>query len=151
MSIKDKLSSFKKKIRKWLVYSLLVLFVVGLGYYIIGGMTYSEGTRSGVLTKVSKKGYIFKTYEGQLAISGVGGYVMNPGEQGNVWSFSTRDELVYRELQKYEGRPITLSYKETYRTFYWWGETRYFVTGADPIDREELEERLLIETDSQAD
>ena len=53
---------------KWASLTLLLAFVV---YYFICGITYSEGTRSGVLTKISKRGFVFKTFEGELNVGGL--------------------------------------------------------------------------------
>lgn len=128
----------KKSVKRISLWALAIVIIGGIGFYIFAGMTYSEGTRSGVLTKISKKGYIFKTYEGDLALSGVGGYIINPREEGNVWSFSVKDDEVYEKMKQFEGRAVSLDYEETYRTFIWWGETRYFITDVNLLDNQNL-------------
>ena len=67
---------------------------------------YSEGERAGVLQKFSKKGWICKTYEGELALYIVGGVAPQ------IWYFSTRDEDLARELSQAVGQQIRLHYTE---------------------------------------
>ncbi len=96
--------------------------------------TYSEGTRAGQLIKISKKGVIFKTHEGELNMGGlrVGG--ANDGLEGNLWRFSVNNETVLNQLEESEGKRVKLSYKERYKAMPWQGETNYFVVGIEVID-----------------
>ncbi|AEW85852.1 6-phosphogluconate dehydrogenase [Flavobacterium columnare NBRC 100251 = ATCC 23463] len=83
--------------------------------------TYSEGTRTGELIKFSKKGYIFKTWEGELS----------QGLSGNkIFAFSLLDSenSTIQKLKNLEGRYVKVTYIERYKTFPWWGDTTYFVT-----------------------
>jgi len=109
-----------------MVISLLVLVALGFAYYFICGMTYSEGTRSGILTKVSKKGFIFKTYEGELIVGG-----LNQGDgaimPASVFKFSVLDKKVYDQLEADQGKKVVLHYKQVLKNFFWQGETDYFV------------------------
>lgn len=116
----------KNKFKKFVVLSLICLIVIGLIYYFICGMAYSEGTRSGILTKVSKKGYVFKTYEGDL---NVGGFSQGDGTimPNSQFKFSVTDVNVYNKLQEKEGRKIVLHYKQVIKNFFWQGETDYFI------------------------
>ncbi len=102
----------------------LVLFVVG--YFLFTNYTYSEGTRTGYLIKTSKKGYVFKTYEGQLNLGGFG-TDQSTGLMGNVWDFSIEDEAMYQKIQAFEGEKVTVSYKEINKAMPWQGKTNYFV------------------------
>ena len=89
-------------------------------------MTYSEGTRSGVLTKVSKKGYVFKTYEGELNVGG-----LNQGDGTimplSIFKFSISDKAVYDKLEHQQGKKVVLHYKQVIHNFFWQGESDYFV------------------------
>ena len=109
-----------------MILSALVLVAVSVIYYFICGLTYSEGTRSGILTKVSKKGYLFKTYEGELIIGG-----LNEGDgaimPATVFKFSILDQKVYQQLETDQGRKVIVYYKEVIKNFFWQGETDYFV------------------------
>jgi hypothetical protein len=116
----------KNKFRKFLTIALLLLILVGIIYYFICGLTYSRGTRSGILTKVSEKGFVFKTYEGELIVGGLsqGDGTVLPA---TVFKFSVRDKDVYDKLEADQGRKIILHYKQVIKNFFWQGESDYFV------------------------
>jgi hypothetical protein len=116
----------KNKLKKFLWIFLLVLVVAGLIYYFICGMTYSKGTRSGILTKVSEKGYIFKTFEGEMNVGGFnqdGGTIM----PASIFQFSVKDKSIYQQLEVAQGHKVILHYKQVMKNFFWQGETDYFI------------------------
>jgi hypothetical protein len=119
----------KKSFRKVLIITALILFAAWWIYYFICGLTYSEGTRSGILTKVSKKGYVFKTFEGELNIGGI--------DQGDgtimpmtIFRFSIEDNKTYHKLDSLQGRKVIVHYNQVIKNFFWQGETDYFVDDA---------------------
>jgi hypothetical protein len=118
-----------RKLRRFLLILLAIIITGALVYYFICGMAYSEGTRSGILVKISQKGYIFKTYEGELNIGGFdqGGGTILPT---TVFVFSVADRKVYERLEKMQGHKIVVRYKEVIHNFFWQGDTDYFVTDA---------------------
>ena len=67
---------------------------------------YSEGERAGILQKFSHKGWICKTYEGELALYIVGGVAPE------IWYFSTRDPELAKQLANNVGRQIRVHYTE---------------------------------------
>ena len=114
------------KLRKFIITLLLLLCVGLVTYYFICGLTYSEGTRSGILTKVSKKGVLFKTYEGEMNVGG-----LNQGDGTimplAIFKFSVREKSVYDELEEAQGDKVVLHYREVIKSFFWQGEEDYFV------------------------
>lgn len=100
--------------------------VVALGIYTLAalGWSYSDGERAGVLQKFSRKGWICKTYEGELAL-----YVV-PGVAPTIWEFTVRDPAVAQRLKAALGRQVSLHYEE-HRGLptTCLGETAYFVGG----------------------
>jgi hypothetical protein len=82
------------------------LLLLGLYTLFMLWWSYSDGERAGVLQKFSKKGWICKTYEGELALYIVGGVAPQ------IWYFSTRDEDLARELSQAVGQQIRLHYTE---------------------------------------
>src|SRR5512132_777392 len=60
--------------------------------------TYSSGERAGFLQKVSKKGWICKTWEGELQLSAI------PGSQPEKFLFTTRSDSIAKVLEKYSGQ-----------------------------------------------
>ena len=86
---------------------------------------YSEGERAGFLQKFSRKGWICKTWEGELAM------VTLPGTMTEKFEFTVHDESVATFLNANMGRRVTLNY-EQHRLIpsTCFGETEYFVTAA---------------------
>jgi hypothetical protein len=115
----------------WLVAILLIGFITYAAFVVY--YPYSDGTRTGILQKLSHKGYVIKTWEGELQMRGVitpqDGSPMNMG--GNIWQFSVgrNEEAVIQALQAAEakGSRVTLHYTQYSRQFNWRGETVYFV------------------------
>lgn len=89
----------------WIVLALLVLGTFLWTWFALS-WSYSDGDRAGVLLKFSKKGWICKTYEGQLALYVVGGVAPQ------LWDFSVRDEEVAKKLAGAVGQEIQLHYSE---------------------------------------
>ncbi len=82
----------------------LVLFTLYVGLAFT--WAYSDGERAGILQKFSHKGWICKTYEGELAMSIV------PGVTPTIWEFSVRDESVVPRLSAALGKRVVLHYTE---------------------------------------
>lgn len=122
---KIKARSFMKKL-VWMLLAGMILF--STVYYFYRSYTISEGTRTGILFKISKKGKIFKTYEGQLQLAGA--TIMN---KESTFEFSVENEAVYNSLQEYEGKNIRLHYKEKVDAFPWQGDTNYLVYKVETI------------------
>ncbi len=118
-----KTKSFLKK----LIFGLLFLGVLSFGFYMLyANWTYSEGTRAGNLIKISKKGYVFKTYEGQLKLGGIDLQNQNDG-LSDTWNFSVTDETVIAKLEKMQGQKVVLRYKQINKAMPWQGDTDYFI------------------------
>ena len=100
--------------------------------FLIFNYTYSEGNRAGVVVKFSKKGYLLKTYEGELNMGGMGN-LPNTAQQNMLWNFSVKDQVVADTLMNLEGRKVSLHYKEIIKNMPWQGETKYFVDGVKLI------------------
>ena len=109
---------------KKILFLILAVIALCYGAYVgvVYSLTYSKGTRSGELIKFSKKGIIFKTYEGEIS-QGISG--------AQIFSFSVEDgeTEVIDKLNKFQGKYVKLEYKERYGTFIWLGDTKYFITG----------------------
>jgi uncharacterized protein YxeA len=114
---------------KKIVLRIFIILILGIISYflIIYYMPYSEGFRAGKLVKISHKGVIFKTWEGEIS-QGV--------SDSQVFIFSVEDDKkeVIKQLQKHQGEYVKLTYKERYRTFPWLGDTRYFITKVEKTE-----------------
>ena len=112
--------------KKILLYILGGLIIIYLLYFaFIYFVPYSEGTRAGELIKFSHKGVMVKTYEGEIS-QGISG--------AQIFSFSVldKDKDVIEKMKEFQGQYVKLSYIERYSTFFFWGDTKYFVTEVAP-------------------
>jgi hypothetical protein len=109
---------------KWILVGVLVVPVLLFVVYLLValGWSYSEGERAGILQKFSRKGWVCKTHEGELAMTTV------PGVAPTLWNFSVRDDDVAQQLSDHVGRRVVLHYSE-HRGLptSCFGETPYFV------------------------
>ena len=106
------------------VVSLVIFGIIAIGalyYAIIYFVPYSEGVRSGELIKISHKGVLVKTWEGEIS-QGISG--------AQIFSFSVldKDKEVIEKLKEYQGRYVKVDYTERFATFFWLGDTKYFIT-----------------------
>jgi len=104
---------------------IAVLFAII--YAFIYFVTFSDGIRSGELIKISHKGMLVKTWEGEIS-QGISG--------AQIFSFSVldKDQEVIEKLQEYQGQYVKLEYIERYATFFWLGDTKYFITSVEQED-----------------
>ena len=93
-------------VKAFFIIILLVALGVGLWTWFSLSWSYSEGERAGTLQKFSKKGWLCKTYEGELAMYVVGGVAPQ------IWDFSTRSEEVAKQLSAAVGQNVQLHYTE---------------------------------------
>jgi hypothetical protein len=107
-----------------LIISLAVLAGLVAAYFWLAlSWSYSTGERAGWVQKFSHKGWICKTWEGELAL------VSLPGSTVEKFNFSVHDDAAAKEIQQAVGKRVTLHYEEKVglpkNCF---GETRHFVT-----------------------
>lgn len=87
--------------------------------------SYSEGERAGYLQKLSKKGWLCKTWEGEILLSSM------PGAIPERFAFTVRDPAVVQQLQSAMGQRVQLSYSQHVGLpTSCFGETGYFVDRA---------------------
>ncbi len=126
----NRIKSFLKKL------GLFALILGIAAFCFLYFANYSTGFRAGVPTKFSKKGVIFKTYEGSL---NVGGLTNSPeGAIPTTWEFSVKgkDKDVLNGLEEalQTGSRVKLYYTERYFRFFWEGDTKYFVNKVEIIN-----------------
>jgi hypothetical protein len=120
--------------KKALIITPIVLIFGIVIFFMVCNYTYSDGKRAGLLVKFSKKGFVLKTYEGDLNLGGVNPI---PGNTiaNNVWHFSVNDEAVAEALMNLEGKNVRLHYKEKLKVMPWQGETPYLVDKVEMFDK----------------
>jgi hypothetical protein len=110
------------KLRVLLV--LVLLVALGAGYFwAMLKWSYATGERAGWVQKLSRKGWICKTWEGEMAM------VSMPGSTSEKFAFTVRDDAVTEEINKVMGRRVTIHYEEKVGLpTSCFGETRHYVT-----------------------
>ncbi|PYO78460.1 MAG: hypothetical protein DMD63_07320 [Gemmatimonadetes bacterium] len=117
----------RKKHNKLLIILLSILLIpvviIALWIWVSLGYTYSTGERAGYIQKISKKGWICKTWEGEIAMTPL------PGATPQIFAFTVRNDSIAHVLEEYAGKQVSLTY-EQHRGVpsSCFGETEYFVT-----------------------
>ncbi|GAB2550993.1 hypothetical protein [Spirosoma aerophilum] len=116
-----------------LLYFLLFLLVIFGVLYALTNWSYSDGERAGTVSKFSRRGFVFKTYEGVLNVGGFS------GETGSLtpqyFDFSVKDDAVAAKVTDAvkTGQRVTLHYEEKILKFPWNGETKYYITDVEIV------------------
>jgi len=109
--------------KKILYKILMIIVLITIGWFcFIYYIPYSKGTRSGELIKISNRGVVFKTWEGEIS-QGIS------GAQIFYFSVLDKDKKVINQLNEYQGNYIKVNYIERYTSFIFWGDTKYFIIG----------------------
>ena len=122
-----------KKKRNKLLIGLLILLVVpaviiALWIWVTLGYTYAMGERAGFVQKISKKGWLCKTWEGELAMANL------PGTMPQIFTFTVRSDSIAQVLEQNAGKQVSLTY-EQHRGIpsSCFGDTEYFVSRVNRI------------------
>lgn len=112
----------------------LIIILLLVAYVFVCGFSFSTGTRTGIVIKLSHKGYVFKTYEGELNLGGVSegdGTIM----PNHIWKFSVdrNNDSIYDVITKTEGKHVRLYYKEVIKNFFWQSETPYLIEKVEVV------------------
>ncbi len=113
-----------KKILKWS--AVFIVFILAFLFYWRYYNTFSEGNRAGILQKFSKKGNIFKTYEGELIMSSLAS-TSNTTIASEKFAFSVKNDSIAKTMFDLEGKHVIVHYKQKRSSLPWGGETGYFV------------------------
>lgn len=108
---------------------ILPIFVFALYTWVALTWSYSKGERAGFVQKFSKKGWICKTWEGELAIVSI------PGTMAEKFYFTVRDDSVAKLVNLTMGKRVALAYHQHMgipTTCF--GETQYFVVDVKPVE-----------------
>ncbi|OGV77640.1 MAG: hypothetical protein A3I83_03085 [Methylotenera sp. RIFCSPLOWO2_02_FULL_45_14] len=125
------LSQLKKFLKYFML--LLAISVALFSLYIWVALTwvYSSGERAGYVQKLSQKGWVCKTYEGELIL------VSMPGTQAEKFFFTVRDKNVAKKIDATVGQRVRLVYEEHKGVpTSCFGETSYFVHDVQLLDKQ---------------
>lgn len=119
------------KLFKWLIWALIIPVAL-FALYTWGVLTwvYSSGERAGYVQKLSEKGYVCKTYEGELIL------VSMPGTQAEKFQFTVRNKEVAKRINDTVGKRVRLIYEEHKGIpLSCFGESSYFVQDVQLLDK----------------
>jgi hypothetical protein len=120
-----------KKVGLRIAIAVPILLVVGLVAYtfVTLNFAYSSGERVGFVQKMSKKGWVCHTDEGELAMVNVA------GQQPQMFFFTVRDDAVMKKIESFEGHRVALTYEEHRGVpLSCYGDTSYFVVDARKLE-----------------
>jgi hypothetical protein len=128
----SEVSAPPRRSRFWLFLLLIVIVLPACLFaewvWFTLHFSYSQGERAGYVQKISKKGWICKTWEGELAMSTF------PGTAPQIFTFSVRDDAVAEKIENAAGQRVALSYEQHKGVpGSCFGETQYFVTSVRTI------------------
>jgi hypothetical protein len=117
--------------QKLIIAGVVILPIFAFALYTWAALTwsYSKGERAGYVQKFSKKGWICKTWEGELAIVSI------PGTMAEKFNFTVRNDSVARLVNQTLGKRVTLAYRQHMgipTTCF--GETQYFVVDVKAVE-----------------
>lgn len=114
----------------WLAGFIIVLGGLAAGYtWLVLNWSYSSGERAGYVQKFSQKGWLCKTWEGELAIVAI------PGSLPEIFQFTVRDDAVAAKINTLMGKRVALSYEQHIgipSTCF--GETGYYVGNIHAVE-----------------
>jgi hypothetical protein len=112
------------KSRAFWIVLLLLIALPALYFWAMWSWSYSSGERAGWVQKLSHKGWLCKTWEGELAL------VSMPGAASEKFLFTVHDEATAEAINQAMGRRVSLHYEEKVGLpTSCFGDTRHFVTG----------------------
>lgn len=121
-------SNWRRKIRKYFLIAITFFVLIVSGYvYWSFFFTFSDGYRAGMLQKFSRKGNIFKTYEGEMILSSVQSN-QNVTLASEKFLFSVSDKEIALQLDTLQGRNVIVHYTQKVNTLPWRGETTFIVS-----------------------
>jgi hypothetical protein len=112
------------------LFLFLLVIVGGFALYVWGTLrfSYSDGERAGYVQKFSRKGWLCKTWEGELAMANL------PGTLPQLFLFSVREPAVAEQINQSMGRRVALHYEQHKGVpSSCFGETEYYVTQVQPV------------------
>jgi len=123
------------------IVGIVVALIIALGGYIlvVTFWSYSSGERAGWVQKLSSKGWLCKTWEGEMAM------VSMPGTTTEKFHFTVWDDDIAAQLNKVMGKRVSLHYVEKRGIpSSCFGETRHFVTKVSVVDEIPLAPGIVV-------
>ncbi|MBR5063328.1 MAG: hypothetical protein IKX05_01290 [Bacteroidales bacterium] len=121
------------KVIGWTITIIILALLAGFCYFKFWWV-FSDGTKTGELNSLTYTGYIFKTYEGEIILTGYGSKNSAGTVQSKNFKFSVADEKVAEQLSQMTGHRVTVHYKEYKGTLPWRGYERSIVDSVTELE-----------------
>ena len=121
-----------KKILLWIIGLSITAAVLVILFALFAN--YSSGYRVGRIIKISEKGYVFKTHEGQL---NTGGFSEGDGDiTSSIWNFSVKrgDDQILDQIKNANKDMVRIYYDEKFVKIPFLGDTKYFITKVEKVE-----------------
>jgi hypothetical protein len=121
---------------------LIAIVLLVAGYFLfVFNWSYSEGERAGWIQKFSNKGWLCKTWEGEMAM------VSMPGSMSEKFFFTVWDDATADQINKLMGKRVSLHYEEKVGIpTSCFGETRYYATKVSAVEEIPLAPGVVVPT-----
>jgi hypothetical protein len=121
---------------------LLVIAALVAGYFWFAlHWSYSSGERAGWVQKLSRKGWLCKTWEGEMAM------VSMPGSTSEKFPFTVWDKATVQEINKLMGRRVNLHYEQRIGLpTSCFGDTRHYITRVTLLEEIPLAPGVVVPT-----
>jgi hypothetical protein len=125
----SRLARFTRSLRNYLILFLLIaIALVAVYVFAATRWSYSSGERAGYVQKFSRKGWVCKTWEGEIAMANL------PGAMPELFPFTVRDEAVAAQINTQLGARVVLAYEQHLGLPSCLGETQYWVKSVRRVE-----------------
>jgi hypothetical protein len=125
----SRMARFRRRVRNAVIlFALLAVAFVALYLTVATRWSYSSGERAGYVQKFSKKGWVCKTWEGEVAMANL------PGAMPELFSFTVRDEAVAAQINAQLGARVVLGYEQHLGLPSCFGETSHWVKSVRRVE-----------------
>ncbi len=122
-----------KKVIKWLGLLFIPILLAVIYTFFTLHWVYSAGERVGFVQKISQKGFICKTYEGEQVL------VTVPGTQAEKFFFTAKNKAVFDKINATNGQRVRLLYKQhKWIPTSCFGDTEYFVYDVKVLENQQV-------------
>ncbi len=124
---------------KWaMMFMIIPIGLFALYTWIVLSWSYSSGERAGYVQKLSQKGFLCKTYEGELIL------VSMPGTQAEKFYFTVKDPKIAQKINETVGKRVRLTYEQHVGVpSSCFGETSYYVNNVTVVTEKLIDQEMF--------
>ncbi len=132
------LAKAAKSIKWALMFLIIPIGLFALYTWAVLSWSYSSGERAGYVQKLSQKGFLCKTYEGELIL------VSMPGTQAEKFYFTVKDPKIAQKINETVGKRVRLTYEQHIGVpSSCFGETSYYVNNVTVVTEKLIDQEMF--------